>query len=262
MSQRPNSAPLPTRALVRPPSPAYSAFYARSGVVISQDSAQVQHRRYVEALESAGLHVSQVMPDEDFPDCVFIEDTAVIWGGSALVACMAPHREGEQAAVTEALTPTHTLVRLPLGATLDGGDVLHVEGTTYVGLSSRTNQRGTDALAEFLAPHGRRVVSVPVRHCLHLKSAATYLGDGTLLAAPGLLDESLFDVARVIHTAAGESGCANCLRIGDRLLVLAGYPKTQGALERFAAGGLQVVVLDMSEFEKGGGSLTCLSLIW
>jgi dimethylargininase len=249
--------------LVRVPSQAYSAYYARSGVGISQDRAHAQHRRYVQALESAGVQVSQVVPEGAFPDCVFIEDTAVVWGGSALVARMAPHREGEQAAVLEALAPTHTLKRLPPGATLDGGDVLHVEGTTYVGLSSRTNRRGADALAEFLAPHGRPVVVVPVRHCLHLKSAATYLGDGTLLAAPGLLDESHFDVARVIHTAAGESGCANCLRVGGRLLVLAGYPQTIGALERFAAaGGLQVVALDVSEFEKGGGSLTCLSIIW
>jgi dimethylargininase len=249
--------------LVRPPSPAYSAFYARSGVTISQDRAESQHRRYVRALEAAGLQVSQVVPDRAFPDCVFIEDTAVVSGGRALVARMAPHREGEQAAVLEAFTPTYDIVRLPPGATLDGGDVLHVEGTTYVGISSRTNQRGAEALAEFLAPHGRQVVPVPVRHCLHLKSAATYLGDGTLLAAPGLLDEGLFDVTQVIHTAAGESGCANCLRIGDRLLVLAGYPQTRGSLERFAAaGGPRVVALDVSEFEKGGGSLTCLSLIW
>src|SRR5437899_4860511 len=170
-----------SHALVRPQSPAYAPYYAARGISISADLAREQHARYVAALEAAGLRVQAVEQDAAFPDCVFIEDTAVVWGGRALIACMAAHREGEQAAVEAALRPTHEIVRLPAGATLDGGDVLHVGPTTYVGLSSRTNAAGVRAVAEFLAPAGRSVVPVPVRRCLHLKSAVTALGNDMIL---------------------------------------------------------------------------------
>jgi dimethylargininase len=253
----------PTHALVRPPSPSYVAYYADRGVAICKALAEDQHRKYVQALEEAGLQVSRVEPAVEFPDCVFVEDAVVVWGGSARVARMAPHREGEQAAVAAALQQTHRLMQLPLTATLDGGDVLHAEGVTYVGLSSRTNERGAKALAQFLEPFGRPVVPIAVRNCLHLKSAATYLGDGTLLAEPSRLDEGGFTALDVILTDPEEPGCANCLRVGDRLLIRAGYPRTRERLERFAgAHRLQVVALEASEFEKGGGSLTCLSVIW
>jgi dimethylargininase len=252
-----------SRALVRPPSPAYVAYYAARGISISAELAREQHAGYVAMLEAAGLQVRTIEPDAAFPDCVFIEDTAVVWGDRALITRMAPHREGEQAAVEAALRATHEIVRLPTGATLDGGDVLHVGPTTYVGLSSRTNAAGVQAVANLLTPFGRPVVPVPVSRCLHLKSAVTALAADTILAGPGMINVELFRDCKIILTDERETHAANCLRVRDHVLVLGGYPETIRRVPAFAdANGLRVVALPMSEFEKGDGSLTCLSILW
>ncbi len=252
----------PTRALVRTLPRSYASHYARRGVTISLTLADRQHQAYGRALEAAGLAVSFVEADESLPDCVFVEDTAVAWDQHALITRMAEHREGEQPAVEAALRRSHVISHLPKGAKLEGGDVLHADDLTYVGLSSRTNQAGAEALRGFLSPFGREVVTVLVSECLHLKTGVTYLGDDTLLAVPGWFDMSRFDVNDVVHAAEGEQGSANCLRIRDRLLMPAGYPETARRVQRFAeAHGVTVTQLVISEFEKGGGSMTCLSLI-
>jgi dimethylargininase len=252
--------PPPTIALIRRLPRSYQAFYAARDIRIDLARADAQYAAYIKALRSAGLGIETIDPDERFADSVFIEDTAVVWQQRALRTRMAAHREGEQSAVIAFLQRRHEIVTLPPGATLDGGDVLHTADLTYVGRSSRTNAAGAAALRDFLAP--RDVVDVPVDRCLHLKSAATWLGNGTLLAALDLIDVSGFDVARVMFTAPGEDKAANTLRVGDRLLVLDGYPATAAALREFAAEHrVRLSPLDMSEFEKGDGSLTCLSIL-
>lgn len=250
----------PTIALIRHPPRSYQAFYAARDVPIDLARADTQHAAYVRALRSAGLGIETIEPDERFADCVFIEDTAVVWRNRALRTRMAPHREGEQAAVIAYLRRRHEIVTLPPGATLDGGDVLHADEVTYVGRSSRTNAAGAAALRDFLAP--RQVVEVLIDRCLHLKTAATWLGDGTLLAALDLVDVLSFDVPRVIFSASGEDKAANTLRIGDHLLVLEGYPATLAALRDFAREfRITLCPVSASEFEKGDGSLTCLSIL-
>lgn len=252
---------MPT-ALIRRLPRSYATFYAAHGVTIDMVAAELQHAAYVDALRAAGLEIEVIDADEAFPDGVFIEDTAVVWNGRALRTRMAPHREGEQAAVIAHLKQTHEIVTLPAAATLDGGDVLHSDFITYVGRSTRTNGAGAQALREFLAPARRRVVEVPVEHCLHLKSAATWLGDGTMLAAHDLVDISYFESERVLFTAQGEEKAANTVRIGKHLLVLNGYPATATTFWEFAQyRKLTLHSLDMSEFEKGDGSLTCLSIV-
>jgi N-dimethylarginine dimethylaminohydrolase len=252
----------PTTALVRRPPRSYRTFYARRGVTIDLALADRQHAAYVHALEAAGLRTEAIDPDEHFADSVFIEDTMVVWSGRALQTRMAAHREGEQLAVARHLRSTYEIVTLPSTATLDGGDVLHAGGVTYVGRSSRTNAAGAAALREFLAPGGRPVIEVPVERCLHLKSAATWLGNDTLLAAPDLVDIDRFEVEHVLPTAGGEAKAANTLRIGDHLLLLTGYPRTAAALATFAEQHqVTLRALDASEFEKGDGSLTCLSIL-
>ena len=254
--------PTATTALVRRPPRSYRDFYLPHGVSIDMTLADAQHAAYVRALEAAGLAIQHVDPDEAFADAVFIEDTAVVWEQRALRTRMAPHREGEQAAVIARLQQDHEIVTLPPGATLDGGDVLHTETITYVGRSSRTNQGGASALREFLAPARRRVVEVPVEHCLHLKSAATWLGNDTILAAHDLVDISYFETGHVLFTAEGESKAANTIRIGNHLLALDCYVETARTLWEFAQyRKLTLHALDMSEFEKGDGSLTCLSIV-
>ena len=135
--------------------------------------------------------------------------------------------------------------------------------TTYVGVTTRTNQCGIDALREFLAPVGRRVVAVPITKYLHLKTAVTYLGNNTLVAVPDCGRLDAFQVDDVVVTDEAEPGAANCLRVRGDLLIPAGNPRTETRLRAFAERhGVRVVPVEISEFEKGEGSLTCLSIIW
>jgi dimethylargininase len=256
--------PTPTRALVRPFPATYAPSYRTRGIEILAARAAQQHHAYARAFERAGLRVETLPTDEAFYDCVFVEDTAVVWGRAVLIGALGtPDRQGEQRAVAEWFTRTHSVIDLPPDARLEGGDVMHTDEVTYVGLSTRTNTAGAAALKDFMTSMGRSVVTVPVTNALHLKTAATYLGNGTVIAADGCIDLDRFKDLTVIRTPAGEAGAANCLRIGDTLLLPAGYPASERAVKVFAAAHqLRVEALDISEFEKGGGSLSCLSLRW
>lgn len=252
-----------TRGVMREVPETYASFYHARGIAISNHTAREQHRAYASALREAGVEVHVVPADEDFPDCVFVEDPAMVWAPRALVGRLAPHRQGEQAPVEAALRRWHQIERMPAGARLEGGDVLHVDGTTYVGLTTRTNEQGVEALRRFLAPAGRPVVEVPIEKYLHLKTAVTYLGNGTLVAVPDCGPLDAFQVDDVIYTDEGESAAANCLRVGGTLLIPCGNPRTEARLRAFAERhGVRVVALELSEFEKGEGSLTCLSILW
>ena len=251
------------RALVRPPPRAYRDYYAGRGVTIDLPLADTQHAGYVDALCASGLAVTSIPAANEFPDGVFVEDTGVVWNGRMLVTRMVDRREGEQAAVCACLQATHEVVTLPAGARLEGGDVLHADEVTYVGLSERTNRKGADALREFLSPTKRSVVGIPVERCLHLKTAATWLGEGTMLVAKELVDVGDFRVDRILATPAGETHAANTLRIGRSLLYRSSFPATGRLLQQFAREhDLTPRRLDLSEFEKGDGSLTCLSIIF
>lgn len=252
-----------TTALMRRVPDSYAPFYQARGISIRNDVARAQHAAYADALRAAGLQVHVLDGDEAWPDCVFVEDPAVVAPPRALIGRLAPHREGEAAAVEAALRDWHRTVALEGDARLEGGDVLHVEDTTYVGLTARTNPRGVDALREFLEPTRRRVIAVPVPNYLHLKTAATYLGDGTLVAVPDFAGVDAIQVDQVIKADAAEPAAANCIRVNGDLLVPAGNPRTESRLRAFAERhGVRVVPLEMSEFEKGEGSLTCLSIRW
>ena len=250
--------------LVRRPPASYASVYASRRIPIDGAVAARQHAAYVAALQQAGVAVQIIEGDPAYYDCVFVEDTTIVWRRAALSVRMANRdRDGEQQAVRRALSRTHTIVDVPAGGNIDGGDVLHCDDTTFVGESSRTNAIGIDALRRFLEPFGRHVVAVPVERALHLKTAVTYLGDGTLIAARGLIDLGQMSGFRILATAPGEDGAANCLRVGRHLVVAAGYPATETLLTDFAARHrLAIHTLNISEFEKGGGGLTCLSLLW
>jgi dimethylargininase len=254
----------PSSALVRGLAQTYAELYRKQGINVQTELAERQHALYTAALQSAGLNVRRIPADDAYPDCVFIEDTAIVKAKRALLGRLTPHREGEERGVEIVLREErHETLSLPAEALLEGGDVMHIGATTYVGLTGRTNEAGIEALREFLRPAGQRVVAVPVKDALHLKTVATYLGNETLVAAPDLLDTSLFEVEEIIFTARTEAGAANCLRIADHLLISEGKPQTASRLRAFAERhSVKLVTLDISEFEKGSGSLTCLSLIW
>jgi dimethylargininase len=144
-------------------------------------------------------------------------------------------------------------------ATLEGGDVLRVDRTILVGLSPRTNQAGVAQLAAELEPFGYAVRPVAVRGALHFKTACSYVGEGTLLVNRGWIDAAALDGYKLIDVASDEHWAANALRIGETVLMPAGFPRTEAILRR---AGFQVQSLDVSELQKAEGSVTCLSVIF
>lgn len=222
-----------------------------------------QHAAYEQALAEAGLEVRRLAPLDDFPDGVFVEDTALLLGSHAIVLRPgAPSRAGETASTAAGLAGAFTVHRLG-GGRLDGGDVLRIGDSLYVGLSSRTDKAGIRALGDLAAPLGFKVVPVRVAGGLHLKSAATFAGpDGAgaliLLHNPDWVSAALFADVEPVAVAAGEAYGGNVLRAGATLLAAADSPRTAEAL---AARGFDIVSLDISEMRKADAALTCMSLV-
>lgn len=230
---------------------------------INVERAVQQHGAYEAALRDAGFTVHRLEDLPEDPDAVFVEDTAVLLGRHAVITRPgAASRRDEVDSTARGLAPFFTIHRLGMG-NLDGGDVLRVGKTLYVGQSNRTDAEGTAALKAGVAPLGYDVVAVELGRCLHLKTAVTYAGlngEGrpTLLANPQWVEPTIFDEAEIISVAAGEPYAANVVLAGDRLLMAASYPRTAAALRHR---GFTVVELDLSELQKAEAGGTCMSLI-
>jgi dimethylargininase len=221
--------------------------------------AREQHLRYCSALRGAGLGLIKIESDDRFPDCVFVEDTAVVVGGKAIIAEMAAEsRRGETDAVEQRLSEFLEIHYIQPPGTLDGGDVLRIDTRVFVGLSKRTNRQAADQLAEILGPDGFDIVPVPVHHVLHLKSACSHVGEDIILLRAGYLDEAAFDAYRTIIVPETEPQAANCLSINGRVLIPTGAPRTRAMLNEH---GYTTVELEISESRKAAGLLTCSSII-
>lgn len=219
--------------------------------------ARRQHDVYVRALAGSDWTVREVPPADDCPDSVFVEDTVVVCGPLAVLARPgAAQRRPEIAGAEQAMRDLGLRVaRIEPPGTLDGGDVLQVGGTAYVGTGARTNDEGVAQLRALLAAEGFRVVAVPLGRVLHLKSAVTALPDGSLLAWPGLVDAAALPTVRV---AAEPQGCHVVPLGDDRVMIAASAPGTAAQLIRL---GYRPVLVDISEFEKLEGGVTCLSVL-
>jgi dimethylargininase len=223
------------------------------------DMAREQHRSYVAALEACGLEVILLDPDERYPDSVFIEDTAVVTERCAIVANPgAAERRGEVHEVEKVLVDLYgNVARITDPGTLDGGDVLQVGDHFYVGLSMRTNREGAEQLSAILHSYGFGVTFMGLRRFLHLKTGVAYLGGDDIVLAGELVEKEEFREFDGIVVPAEEEYGANCIRINDRVLVAKGYETVgRGIAER----GYEVTGLEMSEFRKLDGGLSCLSL--
>ncbi|MCH7622925.1 MAG: hypothetical protein IIB46_02455 [Nitrospinae bacterium] len=245
-------------ALVRKPGPAFIS--ALSGHPqkhrIDTQRALDQHGHYISALRQAGARVVILEPLGEFPDSPFVEDTAVIFESEALICCMKePSRRGEVESVAEEVGNHRTIIRLDPPATLDGGDVLITEQAVYVGQSTRTNREAVTALADCC---GKPTVPVPVHRGLHLKSSVSFLGGDLLVIDPSSVETSSFKNFEWIKVDEEERYAANCLTLGKFILLPAGFPKVA---DKIRGHGFQVIELEMSEFEKADGGITCLSLI-
>jgi dimethylargininase len=216
-----------------------------------------QHAAYERALAEAGLEVRRLASLDNFPDGLFVEDTALLLGEHALILRPgAASRAGESDSTAAGLADAFTVHRLDSGH-VDGGDVLRIGRTLYVGLSSRTDRAGLQALAQAVAPLGYDVVPVPVAGGLHLKSAATSVA-GVLVHNPDWVSPSRFAGVEPLAVAPGEALGGNVLLAGDTLLAAADSPRTVQAL---AERGFSVVTLDISEMRSADAALTCMSLI-
>lgn len=253
-----------SRALTRQPAPS-----AADGITTSAhlgppdlDLMLRQHAAYCDALAACGLHVETLPPDPAYPDGHFVEDTAVIYR-ELLFVCRAgaTARQGEEVAVTAALPHAWQVSLSGEQATLEGGDVLVCHDRVLIGLSRRTNRTGAEQLraAIHAAYADVRVELIPVGGVLHLKTGLTELAPGVLLRAAAFHTEADLRFAEVITLPPAESHAANVLPINDALLIASRAPRVAAIAQ---AWGVVVQVVDISEFEKMDGGLTCLSLRW
>jgi dimethylargininase len=217
-----------------------------------------QHEAYVDAVAAAGWDIREVPAADDLPDCAFVEDTVAVLGDLAVLARPgAVERRAEVAGAREAVRSLGLeVVEIEDPGTLDGGDILQVAGTVYVGRGGRTNAAGIRQLRRHAATRGRTVVPVGLHRVLHLKSAVTALPDGTFIAS----DVSLFDPAPLptLRLVPEEAGAHVVPMGGGTLIMAASAPRSA---EMFDDLGFDVVSVDIGEFEKREGCVTCLSVL-
>lgn len=253
-----------SRAIVRVPGPSFERGLTTSAALGSPilDRALEQHAAYCEALRACGLKLAVLRADEQHPDGTFVEDTAVVAARVAVIARPgAPSRAGEVSAVAAALRafrPELESVQAP--GTLDGGDVCQVGEHFLIGVSQRTNEAGAKQLAAILARHGYTYTLIDIRaerELLHLKSGIAYLGDGRFTVSSAAAAAALPQGCEPIPVDAAESYAANCVRVNDSVLVASGHPSLAARLEGL---GYRLVPLEVSEFQKMDGGLSCLSI--
>ena len=252
------------RAIVRGVSSSYAnalAKYFGTGPT-SLDDAKLQHSAYVKKLQELGVIVKEIEAHEDYPDCCFVEDHAVVAGDSALITNVGhDSRSGETEAVQMALGEDLNLTLMDSDGRMDGGDVLHFGNQFLVGHSKRTNKAGIRCLKEFVESRGftLHVIEVP-SNSLHLISICTSPSPGVLLAPEGWFQESDFPSnSEILWVPSEEAYAANVMPFGSEVLVAAGYSQTSKLLQ---ARGLNLHPIDMSQFRAADGSLTCLSVLY
>ena len=227
---------------------------------IDLDRAREQHRAYEAALEAAGCTLVRLPAEPDLPDSVFVEDVAIVTDEVAILTRPgALSRRPEIPAVAAALARYRPVVALEDEATLDGGDVLQVGRTVYVGQTRRTNAEGLAQLRAILEPLGYRLVGVPVTRCLHLKSAVTQVADDSVLLHPGWIDPQVYAAHERIEIDPAEPHAANGLLVRGTVIFPTAYPRTRQRLE---ARGIPISPVDASEVAKAEGAVTCCSLVF
>jgi dimethylargininase len=255
---------MPLVALVRQPSASLAecelSYLQRTPIDLER--AREQHAGYCAALRMAGAQVRVLPALDHLPDAAFVEDTAVVVDEIVVLGAPGPaSRSAEVDAIAAALEAQRPVRRLDRrGATLEGGDVLRIGRTLYVGRSRRTNDAGIEALRRHLEPLGYGVRAVPVEGCLHLKTGCTHAGEGIVVVNPDWVDAGYFEREGlgVVTVAPSEPWAANVLRVGDALLMPAGSRATAA---RLGVAGLDPVEVEIGEFQKAEAGLTCLSLL-
>jgi dimethylargininase len=227
---------------------------------IDYERACAQHRQYEDALHSLGVDVISMNAEPDLPDSVFVEDVALVLDECAIMLNPgASSRRPEVATVEEALAPHRKLFHIHPPGTVDGGDILTVGRTIYVGLSSRSTGNAIEQMKAILQPLNYQVRAVNVTGCLHLKSAVTQVNDDTLLINPEWVSKDAFPGMRFIEVDPSESYAANAVLVDGVIVYPSSFPKTRAKL---AGAGVKTLIVDADELAKAEGAVTCCSLIF
>ncbi|HSE32042.1 MAG TPA: hypothetical protein VLA93_10760 [Pyrinomonadaceae bacterium] len=252
-----------TRAIVRPPSSTFADGLTRVDLGIpNYNRALHQHEQYCEALTACGVSLIRLEPDSDYPDCTFVEDTALITPrGAVLTRPGAESRMGEVVAIERVLGEFFEgLMRIDPPGTVDAGDVCEAGNHFFIGISHRTNETGARHLARLLAELDYTSSLIDIRengNILHLKSGIAFLGDYRLVAIDDLVARTEFSEFEIICVPTGEEYAANCVLVNGKVLIAAGFHSFG---QRLTELGFHTIALEMSEFEKMDGGLSCLSL--
>ena len=233
-------------------------YRAREEICYTKAATQLQ--RYSELLHKWGVSLLPLPANDSYPDSCFVQDTAVVLDEICVIASLgAPSRVGETSEVEKLIAPFRRVRRIFSPATLDGGDVVQFGKRLFVGLSTRTNARGIATLSRIVEPFGYTVVPVSVTGGLHLTTGCGIVNDETVLLNPRWLDASAFKNLRQLHIPEEEPWAANTIRVDEAVCLEAGAPRTADLVLPYV-GSLDT--LDISEFRKAEGSLSCLSLIF
>jgi len=222
------------------------------------EKALEQHSAYCNALTGCGLELIVLEADERYPDGCFVEDTAIVTGDMAVITRPgAASRVGEEAEISKTLSEFRKIETVMFPGTLDGGDILRVEDHFFIGISGRTNSVGARQLSEILSKYGYTSSETVVGSGLHLKSGIAYLGKGNFISFEGF--SNIAGSRGIMISDQEESYSANCLMVNDFLLIPRGFPESKKKIVEL---GYNIIELDMSEFRKMDGGLTCLSLLF
>ncbi len=248
------------KAIVRTPSKSMIKGLTEAGLGMpNYDLALHQHQAYIEALLICGLEVIILEADEHFPDSTFVEDVALLTNKCAIITNPgAASRKGEIVEMKEVLKDHYkNMEEVQAPGTVEAGDIMMVGSHFYIGLSARTNEDGAKQVIQFLEKYGMSASMVPLEKVLHLKTGLAYLENNNLVACGEFISKKEFQKYHILEIDENEAYSANCIWVNGSVLIPKGFPKTKETIQN---AGYKIIELDMSEFQKLDGGLSCLSL--
>lgn len=249
-----------THGIVRKPSKNFQDGLTISNLgKVDYIKANKQHSSYIKALKKCGMEIITLEGDERFPDSTFVEDTAVVNEDLAVITNLgAPSRRGEEREIKTVLEKYFDKVEsIENPGTLEGGDVLKIENEYFIGLSSRTNKKGAKQFEKILKKYGYSCYLIPLTNFLHLKTGVAYIGDNNLIVSGEIIGNPIFKDYNLIKFEEDESYASNCIRVNNYVLIAEGFKKSRDSIISL---GYKTLEIDVSEFRKMDGGLSCLSL--
>ncbi len=247
------------RAIVRPPGRNFKSCLSEHPLhhTLDFELAKEQHKMYCKTLQDLGVDLIELEPDDEHPDSCFVEDTVVVHGERAIITRMAKEsRRGESDRVEAVLSEFKQIKSVTAPGTLEGGDVIHLSDSLLCGITKRTNHDGASQMEHWLETPVHRIEDLNI---MHIKSHVTYLGKNTILVNPRYVDDPVLEPFSKIVLDSEETHSANTLTVGGVSIMSSQHNKTSLLVKD---AGFEVIQLDMSEFEKCDGALTCLSIIF